>query len=724
MPSSPFRLPAERKGLRGDVQALRALAVTLVILNHTDWHVLPGGFVGVDVFFVISGYLISGLLFREVRRAGRVSLIGFYARRARRILPASTVALLATVTASLFILPLTRAIQVATDAIWAVFFAANFRFASTGTNYFDSGQSTSPLQHYWSLAVEEQFYLVWPLLLMLTLWLASKVLPTNTERVPRHLTAAVLGTITVASLDWAVFHGGTQHPVTAYFDTFGRAYELALGGAAALLAPDIVRRLRLLQRTGLVYLGLTLIGVSCFVIDSSTFFPGYAALLPVTGTMLVLVGGEHRNPVLLLSIKPLRIFGDWSFSLYLWHFPVLNLWRAHEGGGPLSSSETLEALALTVLVSWASYRFIETPFRNGSLLPRRWSLVLYPIGIAAVFGLVAASPTIATWRTGGFDHHPAITTANFTDGKNEQYQLDADQRIAEVQAAVIAARNGMAIPSDLHPKLVDLPDAIGDVGACDYTTSTRKLCLRGDPTGDKTLVVMGDSHARAWIPAFDQIGAEFGYKVYYLVKPQCTAALVEPGLPNVGAPNEPCVAFHTWAMRQVAALKPDLSVVTSVQLREGVWVNGEHIDNYDDWRPLMQRGWETLLQQLGRDSARVVYLRDVPMDPNEPGDCLSTPGNDLKDCLFTPTADTVAQAQIGVDAARAVGVPVADLTRYLCWNYSCPAVVGSTITYRDTGHITPERAAELTAPLAQALGIVPETATPSPTAGPSASATP
>ena len=231
---------------RDDVQGLRAIAVLTVIASHAGVPFLPGGFVGVDVFFVISGFLISQLLFREVEKSGRVSIPGFYARRARRILPAATLVTVATIVASAIWLSAIDLLEVVKDALWAVFFAANIHFAAVGTDYFAAEEPPSPLQHYWSLSVEEQFYLVWPALLLVLVLVARR----RAAALPQRLVFGVLLVVTVASFVWSVVSTSSD-PLAAYFSTPARAFELGLGALTALVAPAVAARWPALVR-GLV----------------------------------------------------------------------------------------------------------------------------------------------------------------------------------------------------------------------------------------------------------------------------------------------------------------------------------------------------------------------------------------------------------------------------------------------------------------------------------------
>ena len=692
--------------VRGDVQGLRAVAVLTVVAAHAGVPFLPGGFVGVDVFFVISGFLISRLLFREVAGSGRVSLTTFWTRRARRILPAATLVTLVTVAVSLLWTSLIDARQVVVDAVWSTLFAANVHFAEQDTSYFSTG--TSPLQHYWSLAVEEQFYVVWPVLLLACMEVSRRLGGDRAGRplLPRRSVLGLLLAITLGSLGWSLWQSGAQ-PGTAYFSTHTRAWELGAGALTALLAP---RATRLLTRRALTLLGvsgLAAIGLSCLLLSPATPLTWYA-VPPVLGAVLVLLAGSGRAEpasAVVLDNAPMRLVGDWSYSIYLWHWPALVL-APRVLARELTAGETALAVAVVFLLSGLTYRFVETPFRSGRptrLLPSSPGLVLYPASVTVV-----AMVCLAAWhwtgvRGGEHGDHPAITVSAAVSGPVALSPGEA--AVALVEASVEAARDRVAVPSDLTPDLLDLRDSVADVGACAYADDVRTLCPRGSGAAGRTLVVVGDSHARAWIPAFDQIVADAGWQAFYLVKPQCTAAHVLVAPVHEDRPFTACRAFHGWVVEQVAGLRPDLVVVASAAPANGVYDGPERLESDSDVAALLAEGYADLFADLRDDAGRVVLLRDVPASPTDPGACLTRGEPDLGDCLFRPVERSEDLAQVAVDAAGRAGVEVVDPTPWVCFDGDCPVVVGSTLSYRDTEHLTTEYAAALAAPLGRALGL-------------------
>jgi peptidoglycan/LPS O-acetylase OafA/YrhL len=362
---------------RADVQGLRAVAVALVVLTHAGVPGLAGGFIGVDVFFVLSGFVITRLLLRERERTGRTSLTGFYRRRARRILPCAMLVLLVTVVAARVLLGSAMGARLSGDGAWTAVFLANVHFAAVAAGHVGPDLGPNPLEHYWSLAVEEQFYLVWPVLLILVMYLTRRSRSTAAL-------AVVLGVICVASFTWCVVQ--TAHePTWAYFSPLTRAWELATGALLALPFPALAAtRARWPARAAGV-LGLLAIGAAAVLYDPSTTFPGVAVALPVLGTALVIAAGTiapGAGAAVLLAVAPLRWLGDRSYSLYLWHWPVLAIGSLHVGRD-LPLAQDLGLVAVAVVASALTYRLVEDPLRRGRTREpaprRRRRLRLHPL---------------------------------------------------------------------------------------------------------------------------------------------------------------------------------------------------------------------------------------------------------------------------------------------------------------------------------------------------------
>ncbi|HWJ09936.1 MAG TPA: acyltransferase, partial [Nocardioides sp.] len=410
------------RSFRSDIQGLRALAVGLVILAHAGFRSAAGGFIGVDVFFVISGFLIIGLLLREAGESGRISIVDFYARRARRVIPAATVVLVVTAVAAAYVLPLVRGVEVIKDAVWAAFFAANIRFSLVETDYFSQGEPPSPVQHYWSLAVEEQFYIVIPVLLLLVALVVRRRSPDLSvearRRALRRAVVVVLGVVTLASLAWSV-HVTAVSPTGAYFSTAARAWELGIGGLAATALWGSTPRLGRWATEALLVAGLAMIAWATLAFDARTAVPGSIVLVPVVGAALMLVaGGTTAAPdtflFRLFSIGPARVIGDWSYSLYLWHFPVLRLAQEHWGEPRLSRPHLVVALALVLVLSAASYHFVEQPFRKGvRWRPRMRAIALYPASLAMVVVTALGANAWVDGQLAALDDNPRIDVSDY-----------------------------------------------------------------------------------------------------------------------------------------------------------------------------------------------------------------------------------------------------------------------------------------------------------------------
>lgn len=379
------------------------IAVTVVILDHLcRWP--SGGFVGVDVFFVISGFLITGLLLREHERTGTISFWGFYRRRIKRILPAATLVVIITVAASFLLLSTARSVQTALDGIWASLFAANWHFALGGTDYFQPDTAVSPLQHYWSLSVEEQFYFVWPWLMLLIFWfIAQRTKITRTGA--RRVVGATILAITAVSFAWSLWETASS-PTWGYFSTWSRVWELGIGATIAVFAPVFVRIPPAL-RPVLGWVGLAGIVASLFIITPELPFPGPWAALPVAATALVIASGTGGTQRYMWPImNPVSSYvGDVSYSLYLWHWPIIILFGAYF---PLTEPVPLAiAAVLIVVLSIASFHLVENPIRkSGWLEPhstrshhrgrRRWQAGL-PVKLTAIGTTSVAAIAMTAW---------------------------------------------------------------------------------------------------------------------------------------------------------------------------------------------------------------------------------------------------------------------------------------------------------------------------------------
>ena len=380
--------PGDRK-FRPDVEGLRAVAIVLVVLFHAGVPGVTGGFVGVDVFFVLSGFVITGLLLREHAASGKTRLLAFYGRRSRRILPAATLVIILTVLASYRWLGFLVGDDTARVARTASLFYANFHFIATGTDYLGSQAPPSALQNYWSLSVEEQFYLVYPTLFILAAlsWKRVAIRP--------KLTVLLVASI-VASFVWSI-HQTAANPVAAFFSPFTRAWELALGALVAVASVQLAKLPRHLAAV-MTWAGLGGIVVAALTYTSATPYPGVAVALPAISTALIVAGGMARpraGSEVLLRVPPFQWMGKLSYSLYLWHWPILIIAAQHVGH-PLSVEDNLLWVLFALVLSVGSYFLVENPIRHWKFLTRSGARSVSLGGLLIALSLLLATFEIAS----------------------------------------------------------------------------------------------------------------------------------------------------------------------------------------------------------------------------------------------------------------------------------------------------------------------------------------
>jgi peptidoglycan/LPS O-acetylase OafA/YrhL len=674
----PARAATHQK--RREIQGLRALAVGLVIANHVFGHP-RGGFLGVDVFFVISGYLITGLLLREQGKTARISITGFYARRARRILPLALLVLAVTTVVARLQFSATRAHDSGVDALWSLAFGANVHLAKVGTDYFQQNRPESPLQHFWSLSVEEQFYLAWPAVLM-----ASFALLHGRRR------TLVIATLSALSFAWCV-HSTAVSPTSAYFSTPARAWEL---GAGAVLASAVHGLTRLTARArGLAgWAGALLLLVSVLTIGTQGF-PGYRALPPVAAAALLLVSGDGPAPRWgvgrLLTLTPLVYLGDLSYSLYLWHWPALVLGRSALGDG---LGVHLVLLGVTLLLAAASFHFIERP-----VLASRWLLHLpgaHPSkqGIAWATALVviaAGSITLATPTA------PSTAQTVRSAQATKQKVLNA----AQLTAALVAALNAQQWP----PLIPDLSAVRTDkapefrLGCFDPPSVASTRCRFALPGPTKTALVIGDSIAVSWLPGLRAALEPQGFRLHAIAFKNCPAANVQIVVPRAEHTSEVCNRLHGSLADEVQAEHPDLVILSDQaraieQLADGS--TGSEAEN--EW----SEGMRKQITAMKSPGARFVILAPNPEGP-DPALCYQA-GSSPSDCVGTPDGAWHSKQRAEQAAAQATGATYVDTSSWFCdTTPRCPVFASETSMRWDRIHLTASYSRLLASLLARAV---------------------
>ena len=702
-------IPVPESAYRRDVQGLRAVAVLLVVLDHAGLTVLSGGYVGVDVFFVLSGFLITGLLLAGVKKRGYVSFTDFYIRRAKRILPAATLTLVATILASYLLLNVVRARQAIVDSLWAAFFGANVQFAREGTDYFAQGQPPSPVQHYWSLSVEEQFYFAWPALIAIVLFGAAIGAQAGRRR-RRHGYAygrsastrllAVTLVVLAASLTWSIVQTGDE-PTSAYFSTLTRAWELALGAVLAIAGQRLTRVPQTVQSL-MCWVGLAMVVTAAVTFSTATSFPGYAALLPTLGTALVIAGGTRSGPDTgsagrLLAAAPMRYVGDRSYALYLWHWPVLVI-AAQYAGRELSLATNLALVAAAFGLSIASYALVEQPIRRADWTPSAsWTLVPASAAAVAVISLVSLNAIDA--KVLQLANASASTEREISRTPQPAERAVTGGGLASIVAAVKAARRGAAIPVGLTPPadrlldreyLYEFPD--GCAASDDQTQSA--ICRLGAPSSRRSMIVFGDSHAQMWMPTVLATAERDGWAVIPLVKSGCVpSAWRGRGYDDMSqAALRDCHRWYAWASGQAKTLRADVVLVSGCCAGALGRVEKQTIDAYTH-----------LAATVKRAATQVVVLGDAEGVDRQPVDCLLGRRSTMRTCTTIHSNEHFALNDDLAAVAGRRGFRFLDTRGWFCHGHECPMVVGQTVVYRDTGHITVPYALALVEPFRAAF---------------------
>jgi peptidoglycan/LPS O-acetylase OafA/YrhL len=682
---------------RPDVEGLRAVAVVAVLLFHARVVGFGGGFVGVDVFFVLSGFLITRLLLRELAATGGISLRAFWARRARRLLPASCLVIVATVIAAHWMLPPLDQRDLAGDAAASATFVVNFTFAHELGDYFGAQlaeASPSPLLHFWSLAVEEQFYLVWPAILIAA------------TRRPGQYRRYLLGlVVAIACASFALSAWLTDlAPTWAFYTLPTRMGELLTGAALAVVGTAIVL-ISPVFRAVVGWLGIIGIVVAVTTYDASTPFPGLATLLPVLSAGLVVVAGgagaDPQGPISFLRLGPLQWLGRHSYAIYLWHWPALVLAEARFGPLPLTTrlAVILGAIGLSAL----SVHFIEDPVRHWPWLavrPKRGLAMGAAVGaLALIVGCtsgivvpplqtdrVAAAPELSPQDDPlapmGAAAVPSTTVAPLAaaPGPVTLPPLDGSDLaalLARNQEVLMSGLEVTDVPSNLRPSLAsatgDRAQVYGDdcvaIGAVEEPTP----CRYGDPAAPTTVVLYGDSHAAQWSPPFIEMAEAHGFQLVVLVKGGCPTA--EVSIPT-NTLARTCPIWRDRALATIEAEHPDLVVVSA-------WSGYPNSDA--EWAT----GFAATMSRLAPLTDRLVVLGDNPPSKTGPAACLSNHLRSANDCAARPE-DVVATGRIEAerDASAQFGATFIDTTSWLCTPTGCPLMIGDILLYRDSTHIT------------------------------------
>lgn len=674
-----------RARLRPEIQLLRAVAVLAVVTNHFWPGGVTGGYIGVDVFFVVSGFLITSHLLRELSATGRIRLANFWARRVRRLLPAAFLVLFACFVLTMTVIPASARTDGLRQIVASALYVQNWALVADSVDYFQAGAAATTVQHFWSLSVEEQFYILWPLLLLGCWWWA---------RGSRARIMAVVCVVGALSLSWCVWQSFGPTASVAYFSTATRAWEFCAGALLALLPglqdgtlPERFTKLRI--AAGLV--GLGLIGGAALFFDDRTVFPGFAALTPVTGAVLVLLGGSPRTIWSvggLSRIRPLRYVGDISYSLYLWHWPLILVAPVImlQFGG-VNNLVKAVILVVSLVLAAATKHLVEDRFRAArpNAGPGR-SFIIPVAGAATAIALTVGATVLVL--------SPAA----------EASRQAMDELRASGCWGAQAVANGCEDPFGAAPTIDGAAAYADRIRVCDPVVSTAPprgssaSCDYGD--GRSVIAVVGDSHSQIIATAVAAWAVPKGFTVRLFAEGSCPVLGVrELNFPNQ-VPADSARTPATWQRCQHRSSQIMEEIRNDDRIGVVIATNatGAYIDRGDPAKSAVTTASASAgADSLIRDGKEVVIVRDVPgvAHGNSAPECLSLHPRD-------PVACSVLRSEIFprvdpfVAAAAEKGLPVVDLSDYLCDDERCYAAVGGVVAYWDRAHLTASMTESLT----------------------------
>ena len=647
---------------RADIEGLRAIAILLVVAYHAEVPGFQGGYVGVDVFFVISGYLITWLLISELERKGKIDWLSFYARRAKRLLPAlAAMLIVVSAIAALLYAPFEQ-IELARTALFTATYRSNLYFSRISLDYLNTGLDTNPLLHTWSLSVEEQFYFVWPLFFILATRsfrakrsvvamsdrstddlgsgseraLASPAL--NRTRILIWLVAASL-----LSFVCAVYLTAT-HQAAAFFLSFPRAWEFSVGAIALLIPIQLTKSTRSL----LSLIGLAGLFVAVWSFDALTPFPGWTALLPAVATALILKANEPEAAKSLssrlLSTRLLQQIGKFSYGWYLWHWPILIFASALHA--PLTLWVRVGLVLGSLIPAIASYYAIENPVRRSKKLSRK---VLYTL-LLAIALTIGNAYLFSSWLQAAAAWSQQPNQIRYVEARN-------DHTAGYDNGCHVAL---LATDPNLDPH-----------------------CIAGPPTSATTAVLFGDSHAAQWSDVMAEIAEERGWRFTAMTKSACPYIDSRTARSSLARPYAECNQWREKSLEAMRSLDPDWIFASTSAFAYDL--------SLEQW----YQGTDRILAKLSAIAPRVVILRDTPSLDVEVPVCLARQNWQPLDALKSSCQTSVERdgdkavyvAQVEA-ASQYRNVFFIDMLPYICEGQTCPVERDGIIVYRDDNHLS------------------------------------
>jgi peptidoglycan/LPS O-acetylase OafA/YrhL len=632
LPDAKPAAPGILNARRGDIQGLRALAVMAVIFYHLRIPGFSGGFVGVDAFFVISGFLVTGILFREIDLTGRIMILPFLARRCRRLLPNAALTLFVALLATMLFLPRYRLDAVVGDLVSAALFYSNVHFAALTVDYFALDMPPSPVLHFWSLSIEGQFYLLLPVFLFLICKLFSE----------KKRTAATAMALVILMSFGASLAIADSDQTKAFFSIWARCWQFALGGLIN------VARLPAGRKIGTAISALGIAGlIACMaVLDDTLAYPGFYALLPTFSAALVIWGGSGGGAVSrLLSQPAMQAIGDRSYSLYLWHWPIILI-----VGEQLFKGHRWALLPLTFVVAEIAYRYVEIPLRfSRGAAPN----AVYVIAAGAALQCLVAAAGLGVVRL------PLMTSA-------------ADARIAELISSAVADKGrNYDLGCHLASEAADIPEN----------------CAFGDVGGAKTVVLFGDSHAAQWFEPLEAAASKHGWKLLAWTKSSCPSADVAIYFIPKKTEFPECDLWRQRVMSRLRAEKPALVVLANNNAYSG-WINDRNTGARlykSNALDALRQGLHSVVFQLAEAGVHTTVIADTPRAFSDYRDCISRNGGVACE---RQREDAIAEPKLELDALAGLqGVNIENFNDKICGLDTCPLFNGGNLIYRDSDHL-------------------------------------
>ncbi|QDP39641.1 acyltransferase family protein [Radiobacillus deserti] len=654
-----LRVPEKR--FRPEIEGVRAVAALLVAVYHIWLGSVSGG---VDVFFIVSGYLITTSLLSRMERQGKIDLIGNILGLAKRLFPVAFTVILTIILGSIYVMPKVQWEQIVSEAYASALYFQNWELAFNSVDYLAQNNEASPFQHFWALSIQGQFYITWPFVILLAYFIARKILKTPV----RVTLLGILILLFVSSLSYSVYKTEVNQP-WAYFDTLARVWEFSLGGILALLLPYLKFKKPVTFVMG--WLGLAIICLTGILLPVSTVFPGYAALLPTTGVIFVLLAAENGNKFgveKLLGSKPFTFFGSISYGFYLWHWPLLVFYYTYFDKEQAPLWVGISVLLITAVLAYLSIKFIETPIRKMDIKQSKLKPAL--VLLAIMLPVLAVN---TSWQA-------YVNADRATAGQYEEKDYPGALAIYEdIKPAedVEPAPDGLKIKEDL-PAFYDNPDCYSNMNDNRITK-----CSKGDTDNpEHTIALVGGSHSGHWYPALAELADDLHLQIDIYNKDACRFSTQDFD----GKLNKQCMEWNDEVLKLLKEDPPDL-VVTTANVNDGAKVPDGYKEQFKNLDGI----------------AEIFAIRDTPRSKVDTPICVEESENYMEEC--SRSRDSALSENPPWENTEGISdnVTFADLSEYFCDEDTCPPVIGNVIVYRDYHHLSTLYSKTLAKPLKEHL---------------------